>query len=435
MTREAVMQIYWDKNMETLAREDLADLQLERLQMTLHRAYTKVDFYRERFDANGLQPEDLQSLKDLRQLPFTTAADLAQHYPYGLFSVPLKSIVRLQFPTALRGQPSVIGYTQRDTQIWLHLMARYMTAVGIGSRDIVQVAFNYSLFTGAFTFNQAAELIGAMVAPTSVVSATLQLQIMQDFRSTVLATSPAFALHIAETRERCGRDARPIFLRVGLFGPEAMAPVVRRDLEERLALQAYAVYGVNEMVEPGVAWECLEKSGLHVAEDHFFVEVVDPETREPLPPGREGELVITTLTNEARPLVRFRTGDMTTFDDRPCPCGRTSVRMAPALKRSDGLLTVRGIALYPDHLARLLGEVAPEARNYRLHVRKRHGLNDQLEIQVGLAAEQLADWTRSNAIAESIRAHLRRAIGLGIKVKLVDQVKIPVEKGQVVFEE
>jgi phenylacetate-CoA ligase len=429
------MTSYWDRAMETLPREDLADLQLERLQMTLHRAYTKVDFYRQSFDGIGLQPEDVQSLEELHRLPFTTATDLAEHYPYGLFSVPLKSIVRLKFPTALRGRPSVIGYTQRDTQTWLHLMARYMTAVGIGSRDIVQVAFNYSLFTGAFTFNQAAELIGAMVAPTSVVSATLQLQIMQDFRSTVLATSPAFALHIAETRERLGREARPMFLRVGIFGPEAMPPAVRRDLEERLSLKAYAVYGVNEMVEPGVAWECLEKAGLHVAEDHFLPEVIDPETRELLPPGREGELVITTLTNEAHPLIRFRTGDMTTFDDRPCPCGRTSVRMTPALNRSDGLLTVRGIALYPDHLARVVGEVAPEAQNYRLHVRKRHGLNDQLEIQVGLAAEQLADWSRSNAIAESIRSHLRRATGLGIKVRLVDRVNLPAEPGQVVFED
>ena len=282
------MTTYWNEKIETLPREELADLQLERLQVTLNRGYAKVDFYRQRFEELGFLPEDINSMEDLARLPCTTVNDLVEHYPYGLFSVPLKSIVRLKFSAAPRIRPLVIGYTQRDVQNWLEVMARHMIAMGIGVRDIIQIAFNYGLFTGAFTFNHAAELIGATVAPTSIASATIQVQIMQDFRSTVLATSPTFAMHIAETRERLGIDLDQTFLRIGLFGPEAMSPDVRRRLEERLRIQAYAVYGVNEMVEPGMAAECQEKSGLHLAEDHFYPEIVDPDSCQPLAQDSKG---------------------------------------------------------------------------------------------------------------------------------------------------
>jgi phenylacetate-CoA ligase len=421
--------------METLPREELAELQLERLQVTLNRAYAKVDFYRQRFEKLGLLPEDVGCMEDLERLPCTTAADLAEHYPYGLFSVPLRSIVRLKFSSAPRGRPVVIGYTQRDVQNWLEVMARHMTGMGVSSRDIIQVAFNYGLFTGAFTFNQAAELVGATVAPTSIASASIQLQIMQDFRSTVLATSPSFAMHIAETRERLCMDINRLHLKIGLFGPEAMSPDVRRRLEERLRIQAHNVYGVKEMVEPGVAAECQQQSGLHVAEDHFYPEIVDPDTCRPLTRGQEGELVITTLTNEGYPLIRFRTGDITALDHNPCVCGRTSVRMAPPLSRSDDLFMVRGMAIYPDQLARLLREAAPEVENYRIIVRKRDGLNDQLELQVAYPANYVSDWYRTHALSDNLRAHLRRAIGLGIKVKLMEASNLAGEKGQVVFED
>ncbi|MGD8370634.1 MAG: phenylacetate--CoA ligase [Syntrophobacterales bacterium] len=429
------MTTYWNEKMETLPRQELGELQLERLQMTLNRGYAKVDFYRQRFEELGFLPEDINSLDNLARIPCTTAADLAEHYPYGLFSVPLKSIVRLKFSVAPRGNPIVIGYTQRDVQNWLEVMARHMTAMGIGTRDIVQVAFNYGLFTGAFTFNQAAELVGATVAPSSIASATLQLQIMQDFRSTVLATSPSFAFHIAETRERFGVDINQIHLRIGLFGPEAMSPDVRKALEERFRIQAYTVYGVKEMVEPGVAAECREKSGLHLAEDHFYPEIVDPHSCQPLPQGQEGELVITTLTNEGYPLIRLRTGDITKLDQSLCPCGRTSVRMSPPLSRSDDLFMVRGIAIYPEQLAMLLGEAAPKVEYYRVIIRKRDGLNDQLELQVAYPENYVSDWYRTHALADNIRAHLRRALGLGIKVKLVEESTLSREKGQIVFEE
>ncbi|MCG6916115.1 MAG: phenylacetate--CoA ligase [Deltaproteobacteria bacterium] len=428
------MTTYWNEKIETLPREELSELQLERLQMTLNRAYAKVDFYRRRFEELGLLPEDINSLEDLRRIPCTTAADLADHYPYGLFSVPLKSIVRLKFSAAPKGQPIVIGYTQKDVQNWLELMARHMTATGVSIKDIIQVAFNYGLFTGAFTFNQAAELVGATVAPTSIASATIQLQIMQDFRSTVLATSPSFAMHIAETRERQGIEINQIYLKIGLFGPEAMSPQVRGTLEERLRIQAYSVYGVNEMVEPGVAAECQEKSGLHLAEDHFYPEVVDPHSCQPLTQGQEGELVITTLTNEGYPFIRFRTGDLTTLDFTPCACGRTSMRMAAPLRRSDDLLIIRGIAIYPEQVKRLLGEAAPEVENYRLIIRKRDGLNDQMEVQVAYPANFVSDWYQTHALADNLRAHLRRAIGLGVKVKLVEESTLSSEKGQIVFD-
>jgi len=429
------MTTYWNEKMETLPREELTDLQLERLQVTLNRAYTKVDFYRRRFEELGLLPEDISSLEDLRRIPCTTAADLAAHYPYGLFSVPLKSIVRLKFSAAPKGQPVVIGYTQKDVQNWLELMARHMTAMGISSKDIIQVAFNYGLFTGAFTFNQAAELVGATVAPTSIASATIQLQLMQDFRSTVLATSPSFAMHIAETRDLQNIDINRIHLQIGLFGPEAMPPPVRQTLEKRLRIQAYSVYGVKEMVEPGVAAECQEKSGLHLAEDHFYPEVVEPSSCQPLTRGQEGELVITTLTNEGYPFIRFRTGDITALDPTPCPCGRSSLRMAAPLRRSDDLLMIRGIAIYPQQVALLMREVAPEVENYRLIIRKREGLNDQLEVQVAYPANFISDWYRTHALADNIRTHLRREIGLGVKVKLMEESNLAGEKERVVFEE
>jgi phenylacetate-CoA ligase len=429
------MAAFWNEKMETLPREELTDLQLERLQVTLNRAYTKVDFYRQRFEELGLLPEDISSLEDLRRIPCTTAADLAEHYPYGLFSVPLKSIVRLKFSAAPMRQPIVIGYTQKDVQNWLELMARHMTGMGVSVKDIVQVAFNYGLFTGAFTFNQAAELLGATVAPTSIASATIQLQIMQDFHSTVLATSPSFAMHIAETRNLQDIDINRIHLKIGLFGPEAMSPSVRQTLEGRLRIQAYSVYGVNEMVEPGVAAECQEKSGLHLAEDHFYPEVVDPHSCQPSREGQEGELVITTLTNEGYPLIRFRTGDITTLDYTPCPCGRNSAKMTAPLTRSDNLLMIRGIAIYPEQVALLLEEVAPEVENYRLIIRKREGLNDQLEVQVAYPTNFVSDWYRTHALADNIRTHLRRAIGLGVKVKLVEESTLSSEKGQILFEE
>ena len=428
------MAAFWNERIETLPREELTDLQLERLQVTLNRAYTKVDFYRQRFEELDLLPEDITSLEDLRRIPCTTVADLADHYPYGLFSVPLKSIVRLKFSAAPKGLPMVIGYTQKDVQNWLELMARHMTAVGISFKDIIQVAFNYGLFTGAFTFNQAAELVGATVAPTSIASATIQLQIMQDFHSTVLATSPSFAMHIADTRELQDIDMNRIHLKIGLFGPEAMSPSVRQTLEGRLRIQAYSVYGVNEMVEPGVAAECQEKSGLHLAEDHFYPEVVDPHSCQPLTQGQEGELVITTLTNEGYPLIRFTTGDITTLDYTPCPCGRNSVRMTAPLTRSDNLLMIRGIAIYPEQVALLLGEVAPEVENYRLIIRERQGLNDQLEVQVAYPSNFVSDWYRTHALADNIRTHLRRAIGLGVKVKLVEESTLSSEKGQIILE-
>ena len=429
------MAAFWNERIETLPREELTDLQLERLQVTLNRAYTKVDFYRQRFEELGLLPEDITSLEDLRRIPCTTVADLADHYPYGLFSVPLKSIVRLKFSAAPKGLPMVIGYTQKDVQNWLELMARHMTAVGISFKDIIQVAFNYGLFTGAFTFNQAAELVGATVAPTSIASATIQLQIMQDFRSTVLATSPSFAMHIAETRELQNININRIHLKIGLFGPEAMSPSVRQTLEGRLRIQAYSVYGVNEMVEPGVAAECQEKSGLHLAEDHFYPEIVDPHSCQPFTESQEGELVITTLTNEGYPLIRFRTGDITTLDCTPCPCGRNSARMTAPLTRSDNLLMIRGIGIYPEQVALLLGEVAPEVENYRLIIRQREGLNDQLEVQVAYPTNFVSDWYRTHALADNIRTHLRRAIGLGVKVKLVEESTLSSEKGQILFEE
>jgi phenylacetate-CoA ligase len=332
-------------------REQTRQLQMEQLQLTLNRAYFNVDFYRRRMDVLQLLPEDIATLDDLRHFPFTTRRDLAEHYPYGLFAEPLKSIVRLKIsnPAWLdRHRPIVVGFTRHDVAMWQSLVVRLYRQLGITERDIVQVAFNFSLFPGAFTFNNAVEILGATLAPSATISATLQLQIMQDFRSTVLATTAAFALHMADTMERQSLDASSLHLRLILLGPDPLFQLTRSHLESAFGVPVFGLYGVNEMVEPGVAGECTAQDGLHLAEDQFFAEIIHPATGEPVAPGHEGELVLTTLTAEAYPLIRYRSGDITALKEMPCSCGRTSARLAPILRRSDNRISIRGVPLYPE---------------------------------------------------------------------------------------
>ncbi len=311
--------------------------------------------------------------------------------------------------------------------MWQALMVRLYQQLGMTERDIVQVAFNFSLFPGAFTFNHAAESLGATLAPSATISATLQLQIMQDFRSTVLATTAAFALHLAETMERQSLEASSLYLRHILLGPDPLAEDTRQRLESAFQIPVYGLYGVSEMVEPGVAGECPAKEGLHLAEDQFLAELVHPTTGEPVAPGHEGELVLTTLTTEAYPLIRYRTGDITVLREAPCACGRTSARLAPILRRTDNRISIRGIPLYPEQVEALLRAIDPLLEDFRLVVYTSHGIGEQLEIfLVRPASQDFPGGSRSQYL-DLARSHIRRALGLGARVQIVDAEHLPKE--------
>ena len=404
---------------ETMDRKELLELQNERLQIVINQAYSNVDFYRRKFDEAGLNPDDIKNLEDLKKIPFTSRKDLMENYPYGMFAVPLRDVVRLQFPLGLYGNPIVIGYTRKDLEIWRELVARIMVGIGINEHDIIQVAFNYGLFLGAIRFNQSAELIGAAVVPTSISSAEVQLRIMRDFRSTVLASTPSFALHILETMRKKGIDPHSLSLKIGLLGAEPWSEEVQRILEENLRIKAYDIYGVTELVEPGVAGECTAKAGLHIFEDHFLPEVIDPVSGKGLGPSQEGELVLTTLTTSAYPLLRYRTSDVTALHTEPCSCGRTLARMDRVLKRADKMISVRGINVFPEKIEEVLAGTEGVGPGYSTLVSKKQGLNDQLKIFVETSSTILEGKEEKKvALQEALQLALRRAIGLRVEVEL-----------------
>jgi len=417
--REAIMPIF-NPDIETMDRRELLELQNERLQIVINQAYSNVDFYRRKFDEAGLNPDDIKTLDDLKKIPFTTRKDLMENYPYGMFAVPLRDVVCLQFPLGLYGNPIVIGYTRKDLEVWRELVARIMVGIGINEHDIIQVAFNYGLFLGAIRFNQSAELIGAAVVPTSIASAEVQLRIMQDFRSTVLASTPSFALHIMETMQKKGVAPQSLSLKIGLLGAEPWSEEVQKLLEESLGVKAYDIYGVMELVEPGVAGECTARSGLHIFEDHFFPEVIDPVSGKVLGAGREGELVLTTLTTTAYPLLRYRTSDLTTLHTEPCSCGRTLARMDRVLKRADKMISVRGINVFPEKIEEVLANIEGVGPGYSTTVTKKQGMNDQLKVSIQTSSAILeGKEDRKTGLQESLQLALRRAIGLRVEVELI----------------
>jgi phenylacetate-CoA ligase len=415
----------FNPDVETRERKELLEFQNERLQIVVNQAYSRVDFYRKKFDEARVNPDDIKNLEDLKRIPFTTRKDLMDNYPYGMFAVPLRDVVRLQFPMGLYGNPIVIGYTRQDLKIWRELVARIMVGIGITEHDIIQVAFNYGLFFGAIRFNQSAELIGAAVVPTSIASAEVQLRIMQDFRSTVLASTPSFALHIIETMKRKRIDPQTLSLKIGLFGAEPWSESVRQVIEENLNIKAYDIYGVNELVEPGVAGECSARAGLHIFEDHFFAEVVDPRTGQALSAGQEGELVLTTLTTNAYPLLRYRTSDVTALHYDRCSCGRTMVRMDRVIKRTDQMVSVRGINVFPEKIEEVLAGIGGVGPGYSMEVTEKKGLNDRLKVLVEASPEILAAKEEKKiALQEAVHLALRRAIGLRVEVEIVAKDRV-----------
>jgi phenylacetate-CoA ligase len=413
--------VYWQPGGECMDREELLQLQLERLEATLTRVYKNVPFYRKRFDEAGFVPDDLRTLSDLSRLPFTTKDDLRAAYPYGMFAVPLRDVVRLQASSGTTGSSTVVGYTRNDVKTWSNAVARLLVAGGVTKDDVVQIAFSYGLFTGAFGLHQGAERLGASVIPMSSGNTRRQIGIMQDFKTTALVSTPSYALLVADTMIEMGVNRNALSLRWGLFGAEPWSDSMRREIEEKLNITATDNYGLSEVMGPGVAGECLEKSGLHVNEDHFLVEVVDPATLAPVSAGEAGELVITTLTREAFPVVRYRTRDLTALLPGACPCGRTLVRMARVKGRDDDVLIIRGVNVFPSEIEAILFEVEGVEPHYQIVV-ERKGALDVATVLVEVTESIFFDEVRRQSeLKETIEKRLASELGVSFEVKLVAQ--------------
>ncbi|KPK89269.1 MAG: phenylacetate--CoA ligase [Deltaproteobacteria bacterium SM23_61] len=409
----------WDRRNECRAREEVEQLQLERLQSTLNRVYRNVSFYKKRFDRLGITPDEIQSLGDLAQFPLTAKEDLRESYPYGMFALPLREVVRIHSSSGVTGKPTVTGYTRNDLQHWSQLTARVLSAGGVTKDDVVQIAFKYGLFTGAFGLHHGAELIGASVLPMSTGNTRKQVMIMQDYKTTALMSTPSYALLLARFMEKEGIDPKSLSLKLGLFGAEPWSESMRKEIEDRLFISATDNYGVSEVMGPGVSAECEHKNGLHLYEDHFIPEIIDPQTLKVLPPGAEGELVLTTLTKEAFPLVRYRTRDITSLDYAPCPCGRTLVRMKKVLGRSDDIIIIKGVNVFPSQVESILLEVEGVEPRYQMIADRVEGA-DTLELKVEVNERVFSDEIKNlQNISTQIEMKLRESVGVSGKVKLV----------------
>jgi len=413
-----------------MPREEMEQLQLERLQATLNRVCKNVTCYKNRFKELGIEPEDIRSISDLSKLPFTTKEDLRLNYPYGMFAVPLREVVRIHSSSGTTGKPTVVGYTRQDIKTWSNIVARFMTAAGVTHDDVVQIAFGYGLFTGAFGLHYGSEMIGASVIPTGAGNTEKQIMIMQDYKTTALVCTPSYAVTIAERVEKMGIDPKSLSLKVGLFGGEPWSEAMRREIETRLAISATDNYGLSEVIGPGVAGECQVKNGMHISEDAFIAEIIDPETGEVLPPGSVGELVLTTLTKEAFPMVRYRTRDITSLDYAKCECGRTTVRMKKTMGRSDDMLIIKGVNVYPSQIEEVLFAVDGCQPHYQLVV-DRKGTLDTLEVRIEVTENIFFDeMKQQKAFLEKVERRIDSVLGVGATVKLVEPNTIPRAEGK-----
>jgi phenylacetate-CoA ligase len=421
ITTTAAPPAYWQPDAECMDREELEQLQLERLQATLSRVARSVPFYRKTFDAIRFDPDDLRSLEDLRRLPFTEKQDLADAYPYGLLAVPLREVVRLHGTGGSGSASIVMGYTRNDIKTWSNLMARMLVAEGVTKDDVLQITFDYGLLTGAFGIHFAAERLGASVIPTSSGNTKRQLKIMVDYKTTALVSTPSYALHMVEAMRAANIHANSLSLRRVLVGGEPWSEETRRQIEEAFHVTATDNYSVSELLGPGVAGECLERKGLHLNEDHFLAEVIDPKTLQPLAPGFEGELVLTALTREAFPLVRFRTHDLTTLDLAPCPCGRTTARMRRIERRTDDMLIIKGVNVFPAQVEAVLRNPEGELPRYQIVIERRQAL-DEATVLVEVTQSVFFDEVRRQAEArDQLRRRLSSELGVSFDVKLVEK--------------
>lgn len=416
---------------ETLSREELTALQSERLIWQVKRMYEKVECFRNRMDEKGLKPEDIHGVEDLSKLPFSYKNDLRDYYPFGLFAVPMKDIKRIHASSGTTGKRIVVGYTDEDLKIWADCFARMLVAVGATDEDIVQVSYGYGLFTGGLGAHGGAERIGATVIPMSSGNTALQIQNMVDFGATVLCCTPSYALYLGEEVERMGLKDK-IKLKYGIFGAEPWSENMRLEIEKKLGIKAYDIYGLSEILGPGVGCECPAQKGMHIWEDHFIPEIIDPDTCEVLPAGETGELVLTTITKEGFPLIRYRTRDICRLEYETCECGRTHVRMRKPSGRSDDMLIIRGVNVFPSQIEEVLIEVGGEniTPNYFITIDRVNNV-DTFDLDVEMSEKFFHDDVKSIAAVEKqITEKLRSALGLGVKVHLVNPKTIARSEGK-----
>ena len=422
--------MYWEPEKECMPREDLEQLQLERLQSTLYRVGTHVPFYRKKFEELKINYDDFKSLDDLRRLPFTVKQDLRDNYPYGLFAVPQRDIVRVHSSSGTTGLATVVGYTKNDLKTWSNLVARVLTGAGVTKDDVIQIAFGYGLFTGGFGLHYGAERLGASVIPISAGNTKRQIQIMQDFKTTALVCTPSYALIIADTMMEMGVNPNGLSLRVGLFGAEPWSEAMRHEINEKLGIRATDNYGLSEVMGPGVAGECQECNGLHINEDHFLLEVIDPETLEPVAPGEVGELVVTTLTKEAFPMIRYRTRDLTRLIPESCPCGRTFTRMQRIMGRTDDMLIIKGVNVFPIQIEKVLFEIEGTEPHYQIVI-ERENHNDKVTVLVEVNESLFFDqMKKQRQMVDHIKARLASELGIGVNVKLVEEKTLERSEGK-----
>jgi phenylacetate-CoA ligase len=420
----------FEKKYEMMGRDELAALQGDRLRAMVARVYERVPFYRRKLDEAGIRPEDLRSIDDLVKLPFTTKLDFRDQYPFGLFAVDMKKVVRVHASSGTTGKPTVVGYTRKDIELWSRTCARTLGCGNGTARDVVQNAYGYGLFTGGLGMHYGGERLGATVIPMSGGNTKRQILLMQDFGTTLLCSTPSYALEIAEVATEMGVDLRKTKLRVGFFGAEPWSDNMRKAIEERLGLTALDIYGLSEVIGPGVASECLAHNGLHVFEDHFYPEVIDPQTGQPLPDGQPGELVFTCLTKEALPLIRYRTRDLTRLTHEPCACGRTLVRMQRVTGRTDDMLIIRGVNVFPSQIESVLLEIEGTQPHYLIIVERQDRL-DEIEIQVEVDEQLFSDEIRKlEDLRNRIAYEIYSILGLTAKITLVEPRTIERSQGK-----
>lgn len=420
----------WNRHFETMPREQMREVQNDRLRDTVERVYYNVPYYRARMQEKGLGPEHIRTVNDLKLLPFITKQDLRDNYPFGLFALPMSEIIRLHASSGTTGRPTVVGYSRRDIGVWSEVMARTLTSAGVGKNDIIQIAYGYGLFTGGLGLHYGGEKVGASVIPISGGNTKRQLQLMHDFGSTVLACTPSYASYLAEAIEESEIERDALKLKAGILGAEPWTDNMRKEIEKKLRIKAFDIYGLSEIIGPGVAFDCEYQNGLHINEDHFIPEIIDPDTLEVLPEGEFGELVFTTITKEGLPVIRYRTRDLTRLHYDTCRCGRTLVRMDKCTGRSDDMLIIRGVNLFPSQIESVLLDMDETTPHYLLIVDRVNNL-DTLELHVEVEDRFYQDRiSELQDLHKKIKNQIESTIGLSVNVKLVEPKTIERSEGK-----
>ncbi len=422
----------WNEKAECMSKEEKEEMQLALLQQQVKRVYEKVPFYKKKFDEAGFHPDDLKTLDDVSKIPFTTKDDLRQAYPFGLFAVHEDDIIEIHSTSGTTGTPVVSGYTQKDIDIWGECTARAIAMAGGGKHSKIQNSYGYGLFTGGFGIDHGAKAMGAVVIPMSAGNTARQLKIMEDFQSDILTCTPSYAMYLAESLEKEGFGPDDISLHAGIFGAEMWTEEMRQSLEEKLGITAHNIYGLTEIIGPGVAAECDGQCGLHIQEDHFFAEIVDPKTLEQVEDGETGELVLTTLTREGMPVIRFRTKDVTALNREPCECGRTTVRMERITGRTDDMLKIKGVMVYPSQIEAAILQIEGLTANYQIHVSRPHVL-DEIEVKVETSPEVFSDEMKKiEEFERMIARKIQSTIGISVDVTLVEPESLPRSEGKAI---